>query len=349
MKFAAFSLLLLGCMEAPRASDPLHAAVARGDYPRTTSVLLAQGGKVSYEHYFDHTDAATTHDTRSVGKSITALAVGVAIAEGKLPGVDARAFEYLGDLRPFQNDGPAKANITLRDFLSMSSALDCNDDDEKSPGNELNMYPRREWSRWAVDLPTKDGYERDAEGLGPFAYCTAGSFLLGQILQRATGEPVDRFIESRLLAPLGILQYEWARSPSGEVMTGGMLRLSTRDLGKLGRLVLQQGSWNGVQVVPADWVRQATSHQRTPNRSQDPRGELDYGYLFWGRQYVTPCGRVAGWYMSGNGGNHVLALPELDAVAVVTRVYYNNRNMHQQTFRLLEQQLLPKLPCPARG
>jgi CubicO group peptidase (beta-lactamase class C family) len=346
MKFAGLLALLMACMESPRTADPVAASVARGDYPRTTSVLLERGGTVLYERYFDHTGPATLHDTRSVSKSITALAVGVAIAEGKLPSIGSAAFEPLADLRPFENDGPAKAGITLRDFLTMSSALACDDDDESSPGNELNMYPRREWARWAVDLPLRPSYQRDAEGLGAFYYCTAGTFLLGQILARATGEPVDRYIESRLLAPLGIRELEWARSPSGEVMTGGMLRLSTRDLAKVGRLVLQQGNWSGTQVVPAEWVRQATSFQRKPNRAEDPNGELEYGYLFWGRQYQTPCGRVAGWFMSGNGGNHVLALPSLDAIAVVTRVGYNTRGMHAETFRLLEQQLLPKLPCP---
>ena len=74
----------------------------------------------------------------------------------------------------------------------MSSALDCDDDDD-SPGNELGMYPRPVWARWAVDLPVKAGYTRDAAGRGPFAYCTAGTFLLGQILQRAAGQPVDRY------------------------------------------------------------------------------------------------------------------------------------------------------------
>jgi CubicO group peptidase (beta-lactamase class C family) len=348
MKFAGLLAFLMACMESPRTADPVSAAVARGDYPSTTSVLLERGGTVLFEHYFDHTGPATLHDTRSVGKSITALAVGVALGEGKLPSVDAAAFGYLAELGPFANDGPAKADITLRDFLTMSSALACDDDDESSPGNELNMYSRREWARWAVDLPLRPGYQRDAEGLGAFFYCTAGTLLLGQILERATGEPVDRYIESRLLSPLGIHELEWARSPSGEVMTGGMLRLSTRSLAKLGRLVLQQGNWGGTQLVPAAWVRQATSFQRKPNRAQDPKGELEYGYLFWGRQFQTPCGRVAGWYMSGNGGNQVLVLPSLDAVAVVTRVGYNTRNRHAETFRLLEQQLLPKLPC-ARG
>jgi CubicO group peptidase (beta-lactamase class C family) len=342
---AALLLWLASCAQPPRPGDALEQAFARGEFPRTTSALLERGGTIVAERYWAGSDAATLHDTRSVGKSVTSLAVGIALGEGRLPSLAAHAFDYLDALRPFAHDGPAKAAITLRDLLTMSSALACDDDADDSPGNERNMYPQRVWARWAVDLPLNERYQRDATGLGPFAYCTAGTFLLGQVLQRATGEPVDRYIESRLLAPLGIREAAWERSPAGEVMTGGMLRLRTRDLAKLGRLVLQRGRWNGTAIVPAGYVAEAISQQRKPNAAADPRGELAYGFLFWGRTYATPCGRVEGWYMSGNGGNHVLALPERDAVAVVTRVHYNQRGMHAQTWRLLEQHLLPELPC----
>jgi CubicO group peptidase (beta-lactamase class C family) len=217
--------------------------------------------------------------------------------------------------------------------MTMSSALDCDDDVPSSPGNEENMYPQRAWTRWAADLPI-----RDTRG---FAYCTAGAFLIGQIVQRATGQPIDRYLESRLLQPLGIEKVEWNRSPSGEVATSGQLRIRTRDLAKLGLLLLARGR----SIVASDWVdRMLTVHVR-PNRATDPRGELGYGYLIWERQYTTPCGRTTGWYMSGNGGNHVIVLPALDAVAVVTTVNFNTRGMHDQTTRLVEKYLWSRLRC----
>jgi CubicO group peptidase (beta-lactamase class C family) len=340
-------LLLFACHRsgASNPTDSLAAAVAGGAFPRTTSVLALRGQQTVTQHYFGGTDQATLHDPRSVGKSVTALAVGIAIEAGKLPSVDAPAFAYLAHLRPFASDGPLKAGITLADLLTMSSALACDDNDPDSPGNEENMYPQRMWARWAVDLPVKPGYARDAGGRGPWAYCTAGTFLLGQILERATGQPVDRFIETRLFAPLGITRWQWRRSPAGEVMTGGQLRLATRDLAKLGRMVLDDGRWQGRRVVPAAWIRRALAVQRDPGGRADPRGEYQYGYLFWRRDYTTRCGRSSGWLMSGNGGNHVVMLPALDAVVVVTTVNYNTRGMHDQTVRLLERHVLPELPC----
>jgi CubicO group peptidase (beta-lactamase class C family) len=148
--------------------------------------------------------------------------------------------------------------------------------------------------------------------------------------------------------PLGITRRTWARSSSAEVLTGGMLRLRTRDLAKLGRLLLDRGRWSGKQQVPAAWIDRSLSVQRRPNKAQDPAGQLGYGYLLYRRDYATPCGPKSGWYMSGNGGNHVVVLKDLDAVVVVTRTNYNTRGTHDQTWRLTEQHLLPRLTCPTK-
>jgi CubicO group peptidase (beta-lactamase class C family) len=318
-------------------ADPLAAALAAGEFPRTTSALARQHGATVVEAYAGGADVSTLHDVRSVTKTFGALAVGLAIADGAIASVDAPAFAFLDHLRPFAHDEPAKAEITIADLLTMSSALDCDDDDPASPGNEEGMYPQRSWQRWAVDLPLRaPPYD--------WSYCSAGSFLLGRIVERATGEPVDRYLERRLLAPLGVEQVEWNRSPAGEVATSGQLRIRTRDLAAVAQLLLERGG----TIVPAAWIDEMTTVHRRPNASADPRGELGYGYLIWQRTYRTPCGPQPGWYMSGNGGNHAVVLPGLDAVAVVTTVNFNTRGMHDQTTRLLEEQVLPRLECVSR-
>jgi CubicO group peptidase (beta-lactamase class C family) len=305
-------------------------------------VLVMRAGAITYERYFNGSGPEALQDTRSVGKSITALAVGVAIGRGAIPGVSAPAFGYLADLDP--RPGPIKAAITIEDLLTMSSALDCDDDDSASPGNERRMYPRRSWARWAAGLGVRSGYQRDPTGRGPFHYCTAGSFLLGQILQRATGQPVDRFIAESLLRPLGIARWRFSRSPSGEVMTGGQLELRTRDLAALGWLVRSGGTWKDRPIVPRAYVGAAlTPHRKTPFRGED------YGYQLWRHTYQSPCGPLSGWQMSGNGGNKVVIFEALDAVVVVTRTHYDQGGaMHRQSQRLIERHLLPPL-CRSAG
>ncbi|MCP3140108.1 serine hydrolase domain-containing protein [Pyxidicoccus xibeiensis] len=327
----------LGIDPAPLAA--MQTALQQGTYPKTTSVLIVKSGRLVYEGYFDGAEPGTLHDTRSSMKSVTALAVGLALQDGHLTSVDAPVFTHFADLRPFAHEDALKDQVTVADLLTMSSALDCNDDVPESPGNEENMYPLQSWVRWAVDLPMKRDYTRDASGRGPFAYCTAGSFLLGQLLQRTSGEPVDRYLERRLFAPLGITRMEWPRSPTGEVMTGGGLRLASRDLARLNWMLFAGGRWAGKQVLPEAWVREALTVHRKANEQQD------YGYQFWRRDLASRCGVSSAWYMSGNGGNAMLQLPDQDAVVIVTRRNYNGRGMHQQTVRLLEDHVLKALPC----
>jgi CubicO group peptidase (beta-lactamase class C family) len=338
--FVAF--LAVPAVAATSSQIPgLADAVARGDFPKTTSVLVIQNGRITYESYFGAGSPELLNDTRSATKSVTALAVGAAIADGAIASVDAPAFAFLEDKAPFANDGPLKQAITIKDLMTMSSALACNDDDDKSPGNEDRMHEQQDWTRWAVDLPTRADYARDSSGLGSWAYCTAGAFLSGQIVQRAVREPVEVYIDKRIFKPLGITRFEWPRSPSNELMTGGGLRLTSRDLAKLAWLVTDRGRWQGKQILPASFVDEMTTTRRTAY------GDHGYGFFYWQFDYQSPCGKQSGWYMAGNGGNAIVSFRALNAAVVVTRQNYNTRGMHQQTQALLEHQVLPLL-CAQR-
>jgi CubicO group peptidase (beta-lactamase class C family) len=122
-------------------------------------------------------------------------------------------------------------------------------------------------------------------------------------------------------------------------MTGGGLRLRSRDLAKLAWTLVNDGIWDVHIIVPSSWVTAAMTAHRRANPEQD------YGYLFWQRSYATKCRAISGWCMSGNGGNAIVAVKDLDAAIVVTRINYNKHNMHQQTVDLLEHYVLPAIPC----
>ena len=321
--------------------ETLTPAVVAAEFPDTTSVLVFKGDRLVFERYFGAGGINMLNNTRSVTKTLTALIVGQALADGALRSGDQPAFELLGDLAPFRNDGLLKRGITLMDLLTMSSALDCNDFDERNVGNEENMYPLSNWSRWVVDLPVRADYGRNASGRGPFAYCTGGTLLLGQIVQRAVRKPLDQYFDERLFRPLGIRERQWSRSPSGEFMTGGGLSLRSRDLLKLGILMNHNGNWRGVQLVPEAWVKRM---QTLSNVVDDMSS---YGMLTWQREYRSPCGAVNAWSMSGNGGNAVVSVPLKRMVVVVTRTRYSTPGMHDETARLLEQHVFAALPCTA--
>jgi CubicO group peptidase (beta-lactamase class C family) len=328
-------LLITALLPFPsQAADEDRAALDA--LPGATSVLLQRGDRVLVELYARDADANTLHDTRSVGKSVTAILVAAAVQDGLLKR-DTPVFAAFADQKPIANDGPAKQAITVEDLLTMSSALDCDDNQDASPGNEENMYPQPRWLRWAVDLPTRD-VQRDAQGRNPWAYCTGGTFLLGQLLDRRVPGGLEAWAQKRLFEPLGIKAWQWHHSPAGETMTGGGLRLRTRDWAALMQMMLKHGKG----VLPAAQADALVTVRRTT-----PFG-MDYGELFWRKDYELSCGRFSGWMMSGNGGNHIVMLPALDTVVAVTRTHYNQRNMHQQSFAfvttLLDRHICASLP-----
>jgi CubicO group peptidase (beta-lactamase class C family) len=273
--------LLLGALWIVSAStaatdvppDGLTAAIKRGDYPKTTSVLVMQQGKLAFERYFGEGNRTMLNDTRSAMKAITALAVGAAIADGTIPSAQTPAFQYFADLRPIQHDTSDKKAITLADLMSMSSSLDCDDNDDSSVGSEDRMHEQRNWTRWGVDLPTYAGFSRDIHGLGSWRYCTINAVLAGQVVQRATHKLVDQYVEQRIFAPLGIEQWEWPRSPVGEVMTGGGLRLRSRDIARIAAMMADGGLWQGKQVIPSTWI----DEMLTIRRASRPDQRLVYG------------------------------------------------------------------------
>ena len=328
-----------GAVDAAKLAG-LPDAIAAGRYPATTSVLIVRDGAIAYERYFGDGGANKLNDTRSATKTLVALAVGQAIESRAIASVDAPAFAFFNDRAPFANDSPAKRAITVADLLTASSALDC-DDNNDTPGNEENMYPKQDWTRFVLDLPTKPDWTRDAAGRGPWAYCTAGSFLLGQIVQRATGQRIDRYVDRTLLRPRGITRRKWDQSPSGEYQTGGGLEFTSRDLARLGWMMADGGRWRGQQIVASAWIAQMM-------QPRDAFLDMRYGYQFWTRTYQSDCGPVEVWFMAGNGGNDVLAIPGRHAAAVITRTAYNTRNMHQQTFDMIQSFIIPALQCAAR-
>ncbi len=310
--------------------ERVASAIEEGRLGEVKAVIVEQGGEIVYEQYFGGAAAEDRHDIRSAGKSITALVLGQAIAEGHIASLDETPLAALGAPEEY-------SAISLRDLVTMSSALNCNDWDEKSPGHEDKMYPKREWTPHALAIPLRPNYERDRNGVGWFSYCTAGVFLAGRYIARQAAEPFDEYVQRSLFSPLGISDVKWKRSRAGEVQAGGQIEMRPRDLVRIGRLVLDNGVYNGQQLVPAAWIEEMlTPYVRATDSD-------DYGYLWWLRAYRYGESAMPGWYMLGNGGNTVAVFEELDAVVTVVATNYNEPGMHQIARDIIERGALPIL------
>jgi len=311
----------------------LEQVIDDGHLGEIRAVAVEQHGDTVYRKRFGEGELGDRVDIKSAGKSITALAVGAAIADGDLPGIDVQVWPYLGVSR-----GAPFSSITVRDLLTMSSALDCNDWERRSPGQEERMYSRRNWRDFALALPAR-AYERDERGNGPFSYCTAGVFLLGQVVETATGERFDRYLQRRLFDPLGIEGADWRTSRRGEIQSGGQLTISDEALLRIGRMIINKGVWNGEQLLPEQWLRDMLTPTHTLSE------HVHYGYLWWARPLRSSRGFEGAFMMKGNGGNIVALVPNLDAVLVVQAENYNRDYAERNAFLILTT-MLRSLPVP---
>jgi CubicO group peptidase (beta-lactamase class C family) len=277
-------------------------------YGEITSVVVSRGGDVIIEEYAEG-DTGTLRNTRSCTKTVAGSLLGIAIDRGIVPGVETPLPDLLGE------PGPP---VTLRDLLTMSSCLDCNDWDDSSPGNEELMYPEEDWLAFALALPTREDRT--------FSYCTAGVVALGIGLERALGEPLSAFAQRELFDPLGIDRAEWQHTPLGQTSTAGGLLLTSRALLALGELYLRGG--NG--LVPFAWIAESVRlHARID-------AETEYGYLWWLKSFAGE----RSFYMTGMGGNRVHVFPESDRVVVITTTNFRRRDAHALSDRLLVEQIL---------
>jgi CubicO group peptidase (beta-lactamase class C family) len=326
----------------------LERTVSAGEFQAITSILVSRGGRLVEERYFDQEGAAGLRNTRSATKTVTGMLIGAAIDRHLIPGVESRVLDYLKDKLPLENPDPRKGEITVEDFLTMSSVLECDDSNPFSRGHEERMYLVEDWAKFALDLPIRgfpDWVTKpvDCPHGRSWSYCTAGVVTLGVILERATGRTVPDFAKEVLFDPLGIETVRWQFQPLGTAMTGGGLILRSRDLLKLGLLYLNGGRWNGDTVLSADWV------SRSVRPHAQAHDDTEYGYLWWLPKYQLGGRPIQAFSMSGNGGNKVLVFPDVDMVVVVTATNYRVREAHALTDRLVTDYILGAIDLEHTG
>ena len=238
------------------------------------------------------------HVIHSCTKSIVSALVGIAIDEGYVEGVDRPLLEFFPGRTVAHLDANKEA-MTLEHVLTMATGWECRDSYLYRWRGLREMERSQDWVQFMLDLPM-------AEQPGTrFEYCNGASFVLSAIIQETTGVSALEFAQMHLFGPLGISDVVWPSNPQGISVGWGELRMRPHDMAKIGYLYLNEGRWDGEQIVPAAWVA-ASTRKHVSATLQD-----GYGYQWWVRD--------DGLYMAlGYAGQFIFVVPEKDLVVVFT-------------------------------
>lgn len=265
------------------------------------SFMFLRHGKVIAEGWWAPYQSDLKHTLYSTSKSFTSTAVGFAVSE-KLLSVQDKVVTFFPEELP-DSVSPFLADLSVRDLLMMSAGQD-------PDPTGLVVRQDSNWVRAFLALPLV----HDPGTV--FLYNSLATYMLSAIVQQVTGEKVIDYLTPRLFEPLDIRGIDWEVDPRN-INTGGWgLRVKTEDMAKFGQLYLQKGYWNDKQILPAEWIEEATTFKidNAPGAPQTVRDSSEwaqgYCYQFW------RC-RHNAYRADGAYGQYIIVMPEQDAVIAI--------------------------------
>jgi len=307
------------------------------------SILVVRHGRLLFEHYRPGEDQCwgeplgnvahgpeSKHDLRSVTKSVMSLLFGIMLDRKLIKNIDDAVTDWFPEYSDLCT--PEKARISLRHLLTMSAGLDWNENvpitDPRH--SEMRMLSSADQYRYVLEQPVV------APGGQVWNYNSGGTLLLEAVIAKASGGALDDVAREFLLEPLGITDFGWTKNLKSGILEVGGLRLRSRDLAKIGQLVLNGGNWNGRQIVSERWVGESTAAHIGP-------ADLTYfyGYQWWLGRSLLVEGREVPWICAmGHGGQRLFAVPALDLVAVVTAGLYDDPSLGRLPLILFNRYVL---------
>jgi CubicO group peptidase (beta-lactamase class C family) len=301
----------------------------RRDRLDVRSLLVVKDGKLVFERYADDLQRGHNYELYSITKSVSSLLAGMLVQEGKLS-LDDRAADVVGRWRPAMAAGFAdKREVRLRHLLTMSSGLHY----DFKPKDDPIYYGAPDRLQLAAGTRQKETPGRS------FEYTDINPVITAAMLSAGAGMPIEQYAQRKLFEPLGMRNAAWERADAtGLVSSGWGLRLRPMDMAKIGQLVLDQGRWQGRQIVPQAWVQQMTTPQAAP----------DFGHYWWINHIVRSEPEVDAM---GFKGQFIAVLPQRRTVVVMTSLLSIDGGLRDadnvKTFRSIVNDYV--LPAIERG
>jgi CubicO group peptidase (beta-lactamase class C family) len=332
---------------APGLAERFAALQDAGRLLNVHGVVALRRGRLVFERYMAGTDeiwgrpvgsveftADTLHDMRSVTKSIVGLLYGIALGNSRVSAPDQSLLAQFPEYPDLAKD-PDKARLTIAHALTMTMALKWNEDLPWVHSDEVEMEKAPDRYRFVLERPMLG-----APGKG-YIYNGGATALLGRLIERGTGLDLHSFAKTALFEPLGIGASEWAEGTDGVASAASGLRLTPRDLARIGQMIIAGGKSDNRTIVPADWLE----------ASFRPAAIVDdgrrYGYQWYVGELALPgkTGTVGAKWVGafGLGGQRLFVFPELEFVLAVTAGNYMTEDQGRAPIAILRDVFLAGL------
>ena len=324
----------------------LDRAIAAGHLAGLHGMVLTRHGQTVAERYFSGRDNTwgldlgvvdhgpdTLHDLRSVTKSIVSLLYGIALDRGVVPPPETSLLDALPRYADLVDETRGRIKVTDALTMSMGTLWDETVPYTSEANSEIAMERSPDRLRYALDRPIVEPPGQS------WVYNGGAAALIGAIIAEGAGQPIEDFARDALFEPLGIDRFEWVHSWDGVAAAASGLRLTARDLARIGNLLLAGGVWNGRRIVRGEWIAAATMARfsATPDNG--------YGYFWWtGNSELAGTGGALPWYAGfGNGGQRLFVLPAAGIVLVTFFGNYDQPDSWLPPNRLWNEVILPAL------
>ncbi|MEM9821436.1 MAG: serine hydrolase [Bacteroidota bacterium] len=290
-------------------------------------LIVIKDNHLVVEHYSNSFWRNHIHDIRSAGKSITSLLLGVAIKEGLVQNLDQQVYSFFPKEKyPTIHEDYKK--VKIKHLLDMSSGLDADSDNWETPGNAGQWIAKDEWLTYLLGIPLVK-----APGTR-WVYADINAALIGAIIEERSGMSLRDFAKEKVFGPLGITEYYWFTNAANQTVAAGNLYLSTLDFAKLGTLVANKGKWGDQQIVQTDYVERLLQHKVFELSDYNPLAD-QYAMLWYKSKRNFGTKTVDYLWASGNGGNHLVVIPEENMVIAVTSGAYRQWYPHLRAYAIL--------------
>ena len=297
------------------------------EIPNIHSLLIFKDNKLVLEEYFYNYSEIKPHRVHSVTKSFTSALTGIAVDRKFIPDINEYVWKYFTDWDKSKWVSE-KYDIQINHLLSMSAGLDWKGLTLNESNDDIDMDKTDDYFGYLLNKNQKFSPGTN------FTYNNGLSLMLGHIIEKASGLRIDSFSREFLFKELNITNYNWDIDGNGITRMDGGLKMKPRDMLKFGLLYLNEGTWQGKQIISKDWIKNSTLQKISVN-------DRGYAYHWWTKDYSVNGTLFKTYFALGFGEQAIIVVPDSKLVFVMTAGNY--MQVEHRPFEIMAQYILPSL------